>query len=87
MNTAEQIILIILGAALAVFLTLAIVVAIQVIRLVKILQALATKAEALVNSAENTADMVKNAVGKLSVLRFAHSIFDMVAKQTKHKGD
>jgi uncharacterized metal-binding protein len=83
MNTAEQILVIALAFALAVFLTLAIVIAAQVIRLMKTLQMIATKAQIFVDSAEATADMVKSAVGQLSILRFVHSVFDIV---TKHKG-
>ena len=83
MTTTEQLLLAILATTLAVFLILAIVAIIQVIRLIKTLRKIAEKAEVLVDSAESAADMVKNAVGQLSVLRFAHSIFDMV---TKHKG-
>ena len=82
MNTAEQLLLIILAAALAVFLVLAIIIASQVIRLLNRLEVIAEKAQELVNSAEATAEMFKSTVGKLSLLRFAHSIVDMV---TKHK--
>jgi cell division protein FtsB len=83
MNTAEQIILIILAAALALFITLAIVIAVQVIRLVKILRSIAERAQELVDNAESAAETLKSAVGKLSVLRFAHSVFDMVSKHKK----
>jgi len=83
MNTVEQILLVILAAALAVFLTLAIIVAVQTIKLVKTLRAIAERAQELVDSAESTAEMLKSAVGKLSVLRFAHSVFDMVSKHKK----
>ena len=83
MNTAEQILVVILAAALAVFLVLAIVIAVQVIRLIKVLNGIALKAQDFVDSAEKTADLVKSAVGQLSVMRFAHSIFDMVAKHSK----
>jgi hypothetical protein len=82
MNTTEQIILIILAAALAVFLILAIAIAVQTMRLVKTLQVIAERAQEFVDSAESTAEMLKSAVGKVSVLRFAQSVFDMV---TKHK--
>lgn len=89
MNTAEQILLLILAAALALFLVLAIVIASQVIRLMKTLQVLAERAQEFVDNAESAAEMVKSTMGKLSVLKFAHSIFDMVTKQkTKHgKGE
>lgn len=86
MNTAEQVILVILATALATFLVLAIVIAVQVIRLMKALQMLAYRAQELVDSAEATAETVKRTVGRLSVLKFAHSIFEMVANQ-KNKSD
>jgi hypothetical protein len=41
---------------------------------------MAAKAEQLVDSAESAAELFKSTVGKFTVLRFAHSIFDMVAK-------
>jgi uncharacterized metal-binding protein len=83
MNTAEQLLLIILGATLAVFLILAIIIAVQVIKLMRVLQSVALKAQDFVDSAEAAADMVKNTVGQLSVLRFVHSIMDMVMKKSK----
>jgi hypothetical protein len=83
MNTVEQALLLILSGALAILLVLAIIAVVQVIKLVKVLQEIAVKAQAFVDSAENAADMVKNAVGKVSALRFFHSVFDMVLKNKK----
>ncbi|HSW99586.1 MAG TPA: hypothetical protein VLH38_00970 [Patescibacteria group bacterium] len=83
MNTSEQILVIILSIALAIFLMLAIVLAVQAIRLMKLLQEIAIKAQGLVDSAEATADLVKRSVGQLSLLRFAHSIVDLVTKHQK----
>lgn len=85
MNTSEAILVIILAAALAVFLVLAIVIAVQVIRLMKVVQAMALKAQDFIDSAEATAEMVKNAAGKLSVLRFVHQVMDMAMKHTGSK--
>jgi uncharacterized metal-binding protein len=83
MNNAEQILVVTLATALAIFLILAIVIATQVIRLMKILQVIALKAQDFVDSAEAAADMIKNAAGQLSVLRFLHNIADMVMKHGK----
>jgi ABC-type methionine transport system permease subunit len=83
MNTTEQILLVILGAALAVFLTLAIVAIVYVIRLIKTLQTLAEKAETLVESAESVGAMVKQAVGQLSLLKFLRSIVTLVHNKGK----
>jgi len=85
MNTAEQLLVIILATALAIFLVLAVIIAIQVIRLMRVLQEIAIKAQGLVDSAEATADMLRHTVGRLSLLRFAHSIIDLVTKRQKTK--
>lgn len=86
MNTAEQILVVILAAALAVFLTLAIVATVYLIQLIKTLQNIALKAEGFVDSAEAVGVMVKQAVGKLSLLRFVRGIVDMVHNKSS-KGD
>ncbi len=83
MNTAEQILVIILASALAVFLVLAIIIAAQLIRLVKTLNVLADKAQDFVDSAEKTAEMVRGAVGQLSVMRFVQNVVNMVQKRAK----
>lgn len=83
MNTAEQILVVILATALAVLLVLAIIVCIQLIRLMKVLQVIALKAENFVESAEAMGEMVKQTVGKLSLLKFVSGIVDFV----KHKQD
>lgn len=85
MNTAEQLLVIILATALAIFLVLAVIIAIQVVRLMKVLQEIAVKAQSLVDSAESAADMLRHTVGKLSLLRFAHSVIDLVTKHQKTK--
>jgi hypothetical protein len=83
MNTAEQILVVILAAALAVFLILAIAIAIQVLRLMKVLNEVALKAQEFVDSAERTAEVVRSAVGQLSLIRFVQNIVDMVQKHKK----
>jgi cell division protein FtsB len=80
MSTVEQIILVILAAALAIFITTAIVAVVYVIRLVKTLQAIAQKAENLVDSAETVGTMMKQAVGRLSVLQFVRTVVNLVHK-------
>lgn len=83
MNTAEQILVVVLAAALAVFLILAIVIAVQIIRLMKVLNNVALKAQEVVDSAEKTAELVKSAVGQLSVMRFVQNVVNMVQKHAK----
>jgi len=85
MNTSEQILVVILSAALALFLILAIVIAVQTIRLMKLLQTIALKAQSFIDSAESTAEMVKNAAGQLSIMRFVHQLMNMAMKHDKRK--
>lgn len=84
LSTTQQILVSILAGALAVFLVLAIVIAVCIIRLVKTLNTVATKAERLVESAEAVGEMFKKAAGPINVLRFVQGIVDVVGK---HKRD
>lgn len=81
MNTSEQILVVFLSTALAIFLVVAIVAVVQFIRLVKILQRVAAKAEGFVDSAEAVSDMVRQTVGALSISRFIHGILDFVHRK------
>ena len=83
MNTAEQILVVLLATALAVFLVLAITAAVYAIKLIKTLQKIADKAQEFVDSAEKTADLVKSAVGQLSLMRFVQNVVSMVQKRSK----
>ncbi|HSX33850.1 MAG TPA: hypothetical protein VLF91_05950 [Candidatus Saccharimonadales bacterium] len=85
MNTSEQILVIILSTALAVFLVLAIAIAVQVIQLMSMLKRVAQKAQDFVDSAEATAEMVKNAAGHLSILRFVQQVVEMATKHGASK--
>lgn len=87
MNTAEQIILVILAAALATFLVMAIVVAANVIRLVKALREIAERADRVIGSAESVAELFKKASGPMTILHFVRSIADSVMshKDSRHK--
>jgi len=82
MNTAEQIILVILAAALALFLILAIAAIVAVIKLVKTLREIALKAERVVDSAETVTELFRKASGPMTILHFIRGISDAV---TKHK--
>lgn len=88
MTTAEQILVVFLSTALAIFLVVAILAGIYTVKLLKTLQRVADKAEGFVNSAEAVGDMVKQTVGALSVTRFLHGIVNFAhKKQQGDKGD
>lgn len=81
LGTAQQILVMILAVALALFLVLGIVIAVLTIRFIKTLQAIADRAENVVATAQSAAEMLKNASIPMTILRFARSIGDMLAKR------
>ena len=82
MNTAEQIILVILAAVLAIFLILAIAAIVSVIKLVLTLRDIAEKAEKVVSSAESVTELFRKASGPMTILHFVRGVAEAV---TKHK--
>ena len=87
LSTTQQVLVVILSTALAIFLILSIVIAAMVIQLLTTLRNLADKAERVVQSAENVGEIIKNVITPMSVLKFGHSIFDMVSKHAKRSKD
>lgn len=85
MNTTEQVLLVVLAAALALFLALAIVVAVQIIRLLKTINKITDKAEHIIETAESVGEVFKNAAGPLALARVVGNIVDAVSKVTKRR--
>lgn len=87
LNTAQQFLVIVLSATLAIFLVLAIVAIIFIIRVLSALRRVAERAEKVVQSAEAVGDMIKNVTGPASIMRFARTILETVSshKQAKDK--
>lgn len=85
LTTTEQIILIILAAALAVFIILGIAVLVLVLRLLSTLKLMADKAEKVIESAEAVGQVVKNVAAPASLLKVFHTVMDSVAKHRKDK--
>lgn len=82
MNTAEQIILVVLASALAIFLMLAIAAIVMVIRLIKTLRDIAEKADRIIDSAETVTGLFRKVSGPMTMLHFVRSVAEAV---TKHK--
>lgn len=76
MNTTEQILLIILSSALAIFLILAIVVTAEVIKLVKQLQRITQKAEVVADKAEMVSNFVGKTAGPIAIGKLIISIVE-----------
>jgi len=83
MNTAEQILVVVLAVTLAILLVMAIATLAAVIKLVKTLQVVAAKAESFVDSAEAVGAVVRRTVGKLSLAHFVKSVIDLVHSKEK----
>ena len=83
LSTAQQVIAVILAAALAIFIILGIVAAIMVIRLLKMLNMIARKAEKVVESAETAATIFKNAAGPASIFSFVKGVVHTVKNHDK----
>lgn len=87
MTTAEQILVVFLSTALAIFLVIAIIAGIHTIKLLKTLQNVADKAESFVTSAEAVGHVVKQTVGALSLTNFVKGVANFVHnKQTAKEG-
>jgi hypothetical protein len=82
MNTAFDILVIILSTFLAVFLILAIVATVAIIKLVRSVNRVVAKGEHMITSAEHAADIFKNAAVPLSTVRVVTNIIETL---TKHK--
>ena len=85
MDTATHILVVILSVFLALFLLLGIIVAVQVIRLVRVVQHIARKAEAVVDSAETVGTMFKNAAGPMALFKLLRNMAHVVQGNKKGK--
>jgi uncharacterized protein with PQ loop repeat len=86
MNTASEILVIIVSVALSIFLIVGIMLMVQVMRLVKGLQEIADRAEKVLNSAESIGQIFRKTAGPVSLFNFVRSVVDTVAEH-KHKGE
>jgi membrane protein implicated in regulation of membrane protease activity len=83
MNEAEQILVVFLSTALAVFLTLSIILTVQGIRVMRTVQRIAEKAETIVETAEHVGTVLKNVSGPLGVLQIVRNIVDVTNNKQK----
>lgn len=80
MDTAANILVIVLSVFLAIFLILGIIVAIEVIRLVRVIHRVADRAETVMESAETVGSIFKNVSGPLALFKVARNIVKAVKK-------
>lgn len=86
MNTTEKVIMIILAAALALFLILAIVSIVLVIRVLKSVNRVTAKAEKFIDSAENVGQVFKQTAEQMTFIRLIRNVAELVGKHSK-KGE
>lgn len=77
MNTAEQILVIFLSVALAIFLIVGIVIGIHIIRLLK-------KVETVADAAESISDNIRDTIEKLTALTTLRGILSVIRGRSSH---
>jgi hypothetical protein len=85
MDTATQILVIITSSVLVIFLILAIVTAVYIIKLVKNTRRVVAKAEDVLDTAEAAAESLRNVGGPLAALKLVRNIVEIVHKVQKGK--
>lgn len=86
MSTAEQILVIVLAAALALFLLLAIIATVKVIQILNQLKKLTEKAEKVVDTAEHMSEVFTKAAGPVAIGRLITNIADSVFNHKSKRG-
>ncbi len=80
MDTSQEVLVVILSAALAVLLILTIVVSVLAIKLLQSVQRISEKAEHIIENVEQVGDTFKNAAGPLALVKVISNIVRMVSK-------
>ena len=84
MDTASQILLIIVSSFLTLFLLVSIVLIIKVIKVIKSVNRVAEKAESLVSSAEAATELLRKTAGPVALGKFVANMFESVTKRKKN---
>jgi len=87
MNTTEKVIMVILAAALALFLILSIVSIVLVIRVLKSVNRVTAKAEKFIDSAENVGQVFKQTAEQMTFVRLIRNVAELVGKHHSKKGE
>lgn len=85
MNTAFDILVIILSSFLGIFLILSIILLVMAIKIVRSVKRVVEKGEQVIDSAEAAAEMFKKAAGPLGILRTLTNIVETVSKHKRGK--
>ncbi len=83
MENAEQILVVFLSTALAVFLFLAIIATIKIIKILNHLKSISAKAEKIANTAETVGEFIKYTAGPVAIGKFFSNINEAVHRHSK----
>ena len=86
MENAEQILVIILSGALAVFLVLSIIAAVKINQILNHLKSISEKAEKLATTAESFGEFFKYTAGPAALGKFVSNISEVFKNHKKSKG-
>lgn len=86
MGNAEEILVIVLASALAIFLLLAIIATVKIIQILNHLKAISEKAERLASTAESVGEIFKYTAGPAAIGKFLANITETVLKHRKKGG-
>ncbi len=88
MDNAEQILVIVLSSALALFLLLAIIATVKTIQILNHLKSISQKAEKIANTAETVGEFFKYTAGPAAIGKLFSNINEAVHRHNnKSKGD
>lgn len=88
MENAEQILVVILASALAVFLLLAIIATVKIIQILNHLKAIAEKAEQVADKAEAVGEFFAKTAGPSAIVKlFANVVDAFKQKKSRKRGD
>lgn len=83
MNTADEILLILLAVVLVIFIILLIWATVYLLKILKSAKRVMTDAEKIVDSAETVSEVFKNASGPVALVRLVRTLTKVVNKQKK----
>jgi cell division protein FtsB len=85
MENAETVLVILLSVTLIIFLVVAIILSISIIKLTRILREIAEKAQVAVSNVEAATLMLKKTAGPLAIGKFLTNIIDVVINRKKRR--
>lgn len=83
MTTTDTTLLIILTVLLSVFILILIATAVVAFKLVRSIQKVVAKAEGVVDSVESAAEVLKEASGKVAIVRVIKNIVDLTQRKKR----